>query len=98
MINDNKKELPMMKWRKKIQLNLRYLKVDEVQKVRNRVTNFKANFLAKLQMLKYKGQLLEVLSVIEDWLNNNIDYIYELDFKKADRVLKDDVKERYCDK
>ena len=49
-------------------INFKYLPQKEILKKRNHVTNFKANFLAKLEMLKYKGQYMETYGLIENWL------------------------------
>lgn len=54
---------------------------------------FKATFLTKLMNLKSNGEKIEVLSRLNEWLNDNIQYFLEdgeiYKFEEIDRIQSD---------
>lgn len=57
-------------------LNVKYCKAKEVNQNRQKFLNFKATYAAKQDHLKIMGQRTEILSKVDNWLDQKIDNFY----------------------
>ena len=70
---------------KEPELCLKYCHELEVYKKRNKNLVFKAKFLQKIYSIRSSGKRLEILKMVDEWLEENIDELYQNTLKSKSK-------------